>query len=389
MFPDNFSPLMAVEATHSSGLFSKHPINMVRGQGALLFDDRGRQFIDCMGGHGVANIGHAHPRLIEAITQQAQNLIILPETYFNDARARLLEKITTLVLGLERAFFCNSGAESIEAAIKFARLSTGRTQIIAAMRGFHGRTFGALSATWNKGYRHPFEPLVPDFLHIPFNNVEAIHQAIGKETAAVILEVIQGEGGVHPADLPFIQAARDYCTENGALLIIDEVQTGYGRTGKLFAFQHYDILPDMLCIAKGMAGGIPMGAVLFNTKIENLAPGLHGNTFGGNPLACAAASAVLEIIESENLCQQCTDKGTYLFERLSKLQSPLIRDIRGKGLMVGIELKQKVAPYTSALENLGVLTLPTGLTVIRLLPPLVISYAQLDQVVDGLSHVLQ
>ena len=293
--------IIAVEDQYSSGLYAKHEIVLERGSGAILWDTDGRAYLDCASGHGVANLGHAHPVVADAIARQAKRLITLPETYYNQQRATLMQKLVQLVPGMERVFLCNSGAESIEAAIKLARLSTGRSQIIAAMRGFHGRTFGALSATWNKKYRQAFEPLTPGFQHIPYNNSGALAQAISDETAAVLLEVVQGEGGVYLADPEFIQTAQDLCRAHGALLIIDEVQTGFGRTGRMFAIEHHAIQPDMLCLAKSIAGGLPMGAMLFSSAVKNIQPGLHASTFGGNPLACAAALAVLEVFRKREV----------------------------------------------------------------------------------------
>jgi LysW-gamma-L-lysine/LysW-L-ornithine aminotransferase len=380
--------IIEIENKHTSGLYTKQNFAIVRGQGATLWDSEGNEYIDCSSGHGVANLGHAHPKVAAAIAEQATKLITLFETFPNDQRALLMEKLTALTPGLDRVFFCNSGAESVEAAIKFSRISTGRTGIIAAMRGFHGRTFGALSATWNKKYREAFEPLVPDYSHVAYNNIAALEKAITDKTAAVILEVVQGEGGVYPADPVYMEAVRELCTERGALLVIDEVQTGFGRTGKIFAYQHYGITPDILCVAKSLAGGIPMGAVLLGPAVKNLAPGLHGSTFGGNPLSCAAAVAALTVIEEENLPQQAAEKGEYLKEKIRALNLPIIREVRGLGLLVGIELKQKVAPYLKALQEKRIIALNAGLTTIRLLPPLVITYEQLDKIVAALAEVL-
>jgi len=310
------------------------------------------------------------------------------ESFPNDQRAMLMEKITALVPGLDRVFFCNSGTESVEAAFKFARISTGRKNIVAAMRAFHGRTYGSLSATFNKKYREGFEPLVPGFSHVAYNNVEALDKAVKEETAAVILEVVQGEGGVYPASAEYIQAARRICDERGALLIVDEIQTGFGRTGRMFAIQHFGVTPDLLTCAKSIAGGVPMGAVLIGKKIKNLTPGVHGSTFGGNPLSCAAANAALDVILGEDLPGQAAAKGAYLLEKLKKIESPNIRDIRGLGLMVGIEMKQKVKPYIKILQEKKIIALNAGMTVIRLLPPLVISYEQIDHLVDVLTEVL-
>lgn len=380
--------IIAVEAKHTSGLYAKQPIAIVRGQGATLWDVDGNAYIDCSAGHGVANLGHANPKVAAAIAEQATKLVTLFETFPNDQRAALMEKLTGFTPGLERVFFCNSGTESVEAAIKFARISTGRKGIIATMRCFHGRTLGALSATWNKKYREPFVPLVPGFSHVPYNNIAALEEAVNDETAAVILEVVQGEGGVYPAEPDYLPAAQRICSQRGALLIIDEVQTGFGRTGKFFAYQHFGITPDLLCCAKSLAGGLPMGAVLIGEKVQNLVPGAHGSTFGGNPLSCAAANAALSVIEEEDLPGQAACKGAYLMEKLKAIQSPEIREVRGMGLMIGIELKQKVAPYLKALQEKRIIALNAGMTVIRLLPPLVITQEQLDRVASALAEVL-
>jgi acetylornithine/LysW-gamma-L-lysine aminotransferase len=276
----------------------------------------------------------------------------------------------------------------VEAAFKFARISTGRKNIVAAMRAFHGRTYGSLSATFNKKYREGFEPLLPGFSHVPYNNIEALEKAVTEETAAVILEVVQGEGGVYPASADYIQAARRICDRREALLIVDEIQTGFGRTGRMFAVEHFGITPDLLVCAKSLAGGVPMGAVLIGPEVKNLTPGVHASTFGGNPLSCAAANAALDVIKDEDLPGQAAAKGVYLMTKLMQIDSPHIREVRGMGLMIGIDLRHKVAPYLKALQERQVIALNAGMTVIRLLPPLVISYEQIDHLVDVLTEVL-
>ncbi|MBI1793671.1 MAG: aspartate aminotransferase family protein [Chloroflexi bacterium] len=384
----NANEIIEIENKHNSGTYAKQPLVIVRGQGALLFDIDGVEYLDCSSGHGVANLGHAHPKIAEAIYKQASTLITLFETFPNDKRAELMEKITSLVDGLDKVFLCNSGTESVEAAFKFARISTGRKNIVAAMRAFHGRTYGSLSATFNKKYREGFEPLVPGFSHAAYNNIEALDKAVNEETATVILEVVQGEGGVYPASAEYIQAARRICDERGALLIVDEIQTGFGRTGKMFAIQHFGVMPDLLTCAKSLAGGVPMGAVLIGHNVKNLTPGAHGSTFGGNPLSCAAAVAALTVMEEEDLPGQSAAKGKYLMEKLKKIESPNIREVRGMGLMVGIEMKQKVAPYIKMFQEKKIIALNAGMTVIRLLPPLVITYQQIDHLADVLGEVL-
>jgi acetylornithine/LysW-gamma-L-lysine aminotransferase len=377
-----------IENKYTSGVYAKKALTIVRGQGASLFDVDGNEYLDCESGHGVANLGHAHPKIAEALYKQASTLITLFESFPNDRRAELMEKICALVPGLDRVFFCNSGAEAVEAAFKFSRISTGRKNFVAAMRAFHGRTYGALSATFNKKYRDGFEPLVPGFCHVAYNNIEALDQAVTDETAAVILEVVQGEGGVYPAAAEYIRAARRICDERGALLIVDEIQTGFGRTGKMFAIQHYGVTPDLLTCAKSLAGGLPMGALLIGRNVKNLTPGVHGSTFGGNPLACAAAIAALDVIQGEDLPGQAAAKGKYLMEKLQEINSPNIREVRGLGLMIGIEMKQKVAPYLKTLQDKRIIAVNAGMSVIRLLPPLVITYEQIDHLVDVLTEVI-
>ena len=379
----------ALETNHTSGVYAKRDLTIVRGEGALLWDDQGNEYIDCVGGQGAANLGHAHPKIVQAIQDQASLLISCPEMFYNPQRAALSARLTALAPGkMDRVFLCNSGTEAVEAAIKFARFSTGRRKIIASMRGFHGRTMGALSATWNKKYREPFMPLVPDFQHVPYNKLERLEASVDESTAAVILEIVQGEGGVHLGTVEYLSGAQALCQEHGALLIIDEVQTGFGRTGKMFASEHFGLEPDLMCLAKSIGGGVPMGAVLIGERVRKLSPGVHGSTFGGNPLAAKASMAALDVLENEALPQRAAELGDYLLERLGEINSPIIRDVRGLGLMVGIEIRQKVAPYLQALTQRGVLAQPAGLTVIRLLPPLVIHKNQLDRVVDALVDVL-
>ncbi len=381
--------IMDLEARYTSGVYPKRELAIVRGLGAQVWDEAGRAYIDCVGGHGVAIVGHCNPAVVEAIRQQAGRLITCPEIFYNDVRAQLLERLVAIAPdGLGRAYLCNSGAEAIEAAIKFARLSTGRPGIVAAMRGFHGRTLGALSATWEPKYRDPFLPLVPGFSHVPYNKLEALEQAVDENTAAVLLEVVQGEGGVNLGQGDYLRGAQEMCQRKGALLIIDEVQTGFGRTGKLFACQHYDLQPDLLALAKGIAGGLPMGAVLMGERIANINPGVHGSTFGGNPLTCAAALATIAYILEQDLPGQAARKGAWALERLRRIPARLIREVRGLGLMIGIELRQKVTPYLKALMDEGVLALPAGTTVLRLLPPLVITEEELAQACAAIERVL-
>ena len=384
------SKIITMEDRHDSGLYPKQPLVLVRGEGARVWDADGREYIDCVGGHGVANVGHANPAVIRAVTEQVQRLVICPNGFYNDQRAQLLAELTRIgPSGLERAFLCNSGTEAVEAAFKFARLATCRTKVVAAMRGFHGRTFGALSATWRKVYRQPFEPLVPGFEFVPYNRLERMQQTVDEETAAVILEVVQGEGGVNPGDGEYLRGVQSLCRERGTLFIVDEVQTGFGRTGRMFASLHYDLQPDLMCVAKAIAGGLPMGAVLIGSRVGDLPKKVHGSTFGGNPLACAAALATIRYIEAEHLPQRAAELGARLLAGLKGISSPRIRQVRGLGLMVGVELKGKSGPYLAALAERGVLALAAGATVMRFLPPLVISAEDVDTVVERVAAVLE
>lgn len=378
-----------LENRHTSGVYGKREIAFVRGQGATVWDEAGHAYIDCAAGIGVANVGHSHPRVVAALAAQANTLITCPEFVYNDRRAALLARLAaTLPDGMDRLFLCNSGTEAVEGAIKFARLSTGRRGIVATMRGFHGRTMGALSATHQKAYRDPFEPLVPGFSHVPFDNVARMDQAITDETAAVLTEVVQGEGGVRPAGAEWLQATARLCRERGALLIVDEVQTGYGRTGRMWAFEHFDIQPDLVCMGKAMAGGVPMGAIGIGARVASLPTGAHGSTFGGNPLACAAATAVLDIMAEENLAARAAENGAYLQARLRELNLPVVREVRGLGLMIGVELRTRVMPAVLALMEHGVLALNAGPTTLRLLPPLTISREEIDAVVAAIQTTL-
>ena len=375
-----------LEAQYALEVYPRRGINVVRGEGARLWDSDGVEYLDCAAGVGVANIGHSNPAVAGAVAKQAKTLLTCPGIFHNDRRGELMQTLVNLApQGLNRVFLCNSGSESIEAAIKFARLSTGRSGLVTAMRGFHGRTLGALSATFK--YRDAFEPLLPGNVFVPLNNIEKLDAAIGDNTSAVILEVVQGEGGVRPADEAYLVAARRLCTERGSLLIIDEVQTGFCRTGRFFACEHFGLRPDMMCLAKGMAGGVPMGAVLCG---ESVTPrvGVHGSTFGGNPLACAAASAAIDFMLEGKLAERAAQLGTYFSERLSGAVPDSVREIRQVGLMIGIELKQKATPFLQALLEQRIIALPAGPTVIRLLPPLTIAKSDLDRVVSALQKVL-
>jgi len=370
-------------------VYPKRDLVLVRGENAHLWDEDGRKFIDCIAGQGSANIGHSNPVVVKALAEQAATLITCPGIFYNDKRSLLLELLIEITpTNLTQAFLCNSGAEAVEAALKFARLSTGRTEVVCAVKAFHGRTFGALSATFNPKYRDGFGPLVPGFSHVPFNKVEKLKEAVTENTAAVMIEVVQGEGGVNIGTEEFLQAARNICSEKGALLIVDEIQTGFARTGEMFACQHFDLQPDLLCLAKSMAGGVPMGAVVCSSDVE-VTMGKHGSTFGGNPLCCAAALATINFIQEKELAKAAKEKGEYLRSLLDQIESTRIREIRNLGLMFGIELKEKSQPFIEALLDEDILALPAGPTVLRLLPPLTIEKSDLDKVGAAVKKVLE
>lgn len=380
-----------LEEQLGAGTYYKRNLELVRGEGARLWDAEGKEFIDCVGGQGAANLGHANPYVCRAIRDQAEKLLVCSELFYHEERARILENLERLTpSSIQRFFLCNSGSEAIEVALKFARLATGRHEIVAAMRGFHGKTFGALSATWSRDYRLPFEPLVPGFTHVPFNHRQRACEAISQRTAAFLVEVVQGEGGVRPGTVDFLLDVQDRCNETGALLIVDEVQTGFGRTGRMFASEHFDLFPDLFCMAKSMGGGLPIGATGMSQEV---ATGLfklaHSSTFGGNPLACAAANAAICYLEDFELPQRAHKLGTQFMQQLRAIGSPRIREVRGLGMMIGVELKQKSGPYILKLMERGVLALAAGTTVIRFLPPLVIEEEDLNRVVELTAEVLQ
>ena len=376
------------EQRYAFEVYPKRDLTLVRGEGALVWDDAGRSYIDCAAGTGVACLGHAHPVVADALARQARTLITCGGVFYNDRRAALLARLVSVAPdSLTRAFLCNSGTEAIETAFKFARLATGRTDIVAAARGFHGRTMGALSATHNKKYREPFAPLVPGVTHVPYNNLDKLAAAVTDRTAAVVLEPVQGEGGVHRGADDYLAGARGLCDERGALLIADEIQTGFCRTGRMFAVEHAGVQPDVMCVAKGIAGGVPMGAALFSDRVKP-AVGMHGSTFGGNPLACAVADATIRYLVDQDLAARAAESGAYFAELFERSRPACVRQLRQFGLMIGIELKERSQPHLVSLMEEGVLALPAGRTVIRLLPPLVIERAQIEAVVAALCKVL-
>lgn len=384
------SAIQDIEARYSTGVYAKRDVTIVRGEGTRLWDEHGKEYLDCTTGMGVASLGHANPVVAAAIAEQARTLMTCPELFYNDRRAQLLEKLALVTpAGLDRVFLCNSGTEAIEGAIKFARMSTGKPGIIATMRGYHGRSLGALSATWDTKSTEYFGPLPAGFRHVAYDKLDALEPAIADDTAAVLLEIVQGEGGVRPASAAYLQGVQQLCRERDVLLIIDEVQTGFGRTGAFFACEHYDLQPDILAMAKAMAGGLPMGAFAIGKRVQTIHRGTHSSTFGGNPLVCAAACAVIDVMQEHHLPARAAEVGAYFLDRLRAIDSPKVRDVRGLGLLLGVELKEKVAPSLRALMERGVLALAAGTTVLRFLPPLIITQDEVDSVVAHVTEVLQ
>lgn len=384
--------LAAVEERIAGGTTQRRgDVVMARGEGCWLCDTAGRRYLDLTAAQGVAMLGHCHPILSQAIAEQSRTLISCPNFFYQETRARFVDKLASVLpQHLGHVFLANSGAEAIDGAIKFARLATGRTGLVAAMRSFHGRTVGAVSLTWEPKYRKPFEPLL-EVTHVPYNNLEKLAEAVTDQTAAAVLEVVQGEGGVHVGDAAFLQGAQQLCRERGALLVLDEIQTGFGRTGRWFGFEHYGLEPDIICLAKGLGAGFPMGALAYTEQVQAaLYPGAHGTTFGGNPLACAAGLAALQVYQ-EGVIEQAAGRGRLLFDRLNAVlgQRRIVREVRGLGLMVGIELREKAGRYLKALmDDHSVLALPAGSNVLRLLPPLVISEEEIEMGVQAIAAVL-
>jgi acetylornithine/LysW-gamma-L-lysine aminotransferase len=377
-----------IEIDNTLNLYPKRNLVLVKGENAKVWDEKGNVYIDCTSGQGVASLGHANPQVTKAIQEQAEKIITCSGSFSNDKRALLCKKLIDISPAhLTKLFFCNSGTESIEAALKFARYIIKKTEFICAENNFHGRTFGAMSATFNPNYRNDFLPVVPGFKFAPYNNFEKLAELITKDTAAVLLEVVQGEGGVFLGRKEYLQKVQRLCKEKGILFILDEIQTGFCRTGQMFAFQHFDLEPDMVCLAKTIAGGVPMGAVLCTDKIEMI-PGKHGTTFGGNPLACAAALAAIDFMENERLAKQAMEKGNYFAEKFPVDELEIVKELRYLGLMIGIELREESKPFIQKLQTMGVLAIPAGAKVLRLLPPLTISYEELDEVIEKIVFVL-
>ncbi|MDH3765444.1 MAG: acetylornithine/succinylornithine family transaminase [Nitrosopumilus sp.] len=373
-------------------LYQRFPVTIEKGVGAHVWDVDGKEYIDCMGGYGVALVGHQNKRVNDAIKQQVDKIITVHSSLYNKTREEFLKILIRLAPEkLTQVHLNNSGAEAIEAAIKFARKFTGKKGMVAMKGSYHGKSFGALSLTFNPKYRKAFAPLVEKVSFASYGDIESLRSVIDDDTAFVILEPIQGESGIIVAPDGFLQQVRKLCDEKGILLIFDEIQAGLGRTGRLWACNHWNTSPDILCLAKGIAGGVPMGATLTRPDIlASMSKGEHSSTFGGNPISCAAGTAALKALTEDGLIENSEKMGKIFREGLEKLKEKhtMIREIRGKGLMIGIELKFEVRNILMGLIEEGVLMLYSGRNILRILPPLVISEEDVTKVLHALDSIL-
>ena len=373
-------------------LYQRFPVTIEKGEGAHVWDVDGKEYIDCMGGYGVALVGHKNKRVNDAIREQIDKIITVHSSLYNKTREEFLALLIGLApKGLTQVHLNNSGAEAIEAAMKFARKFTGKKGMVAMKGSYHGKSFGALSLTFNPKYRKPFAPLVEKVSFASYGDIESLRSVIDEDTAFVILEPIQGESGIIVAPEGFLQEVRKICDEKGIVLIFDEIQAGLGRTGRLWACDHWNTAPDILCLAKGIAGGVPMGATLVRPDIlASMSKGEHSSTFGGNPISCAAGIAALKAITEDGLIENSEKMGKLFREGLEKLKEKhsMIREVRGKGLMIGIEMKFEVKDILMELIKKGVLMLYSGRNILRILPPLVISEDDVTKVLHALDSVL-
>ncbi len=386
----NREEVIRLENKWIAPVFHRRPVVAVRGRDAILWDADGRQYVDCMAGYGAAFLGHCHPKVVEAVKAQAEKLLACHGSVYAEARARLLRQIERIApKGFGKIFLSNSGTEAVELAFKAARKYTGKREIIAMMRGFHGKTFGALSATWNPKYRAPFEPLLPGVKFAPYGKAEKVREAVTPDTAAVIVEPVQGEGGIYVAPEGYLEELREICDQHGIILIFDEIQTGFGRTGRLFAYEHWNVLPDILCLAKAAGSGVPIGITLTLDEIlGGFSIGEHSSTFSGNPLACAAAAATIEVLVEGRLWERAEALGS-LFKKLLTAMAEkyrVVKEVRGLGLMLGVEYRFDILDLLNGLLERGVISLSSGTRILRFLPPVSITEAQIEYVVEKLEE---
>ncbi len=391
----NKEELIASSEKNIIGTYRRQPVVFVRGEGAHLWDSEGKEYVDFVAGIAVCSLGHSHPKVVEAIRRQAGTLMHVSNLYYTEPQIRFAGMLVENSFA-DRVFFCNSGAEANEAAIKLARKYghdnlNGRYEILTMKGSFHGRTLAAITATGQEKFHVGFSPLPEGFRYIPFNDVQCLEKAVSKKTCAVLLEPIQGEGGVRVPDEGYLRAVREICDRKGILMILDEVQTGMGRTGKLFGYEHYGVTPDIMTLAKALGNGVPAGALAATEKVAaSFGPGTHASTFGGNPLAMAAAIATLETILAEGFLENCRKMGEYLQERLWSLRKdhPVVQDVRGKGLLVGLDLTVEGNSIVNACLERGVLINCTFDHILRMVPPLVVTRQDVDRLVQVLDEVM-
>ena len=381
-----------IEDQFMGNIYQRFPVTIERGLGAYVWDVDGKEYLDCMGGYGVALVGHCNPRVVRALKTQLEKIITVHSSLYNKTREEFLKNLIKIApKNLSQVYLNNSGTEAVEAAIKFARKFTGKKGMIAMNGSYHGKSFGSLSVTFNPKYRKSFEPLVESVSFSPFGDIDSLRSTINSDTALVILEPIQGESGIHVAPDGFLQGVRKLCNEKGVVLIFDEIQSGLGRTGKMWASQHWETIPDIMCLAKGIAGGVPMGATLVRPDIlASINKGEQSSTFGGNPLSCAAGTATIQALTEDGLVESATKMGKIFLEGLERLKEKhrIIREIRGKGLMIGVEMKFDVKDilFDGIANNL--LLLYSGKNILRLLPPLVISESDINKALETLDVIL-
>lgn len=382
---------MNVEDQNLPNVYQKFPVKIDRGKGARVWDTSGKEYIDCMGGYGVALIGHCNPRVVEAIKNQVEKLIVCHMSLYNDTRERFIRKMKDIApQGLNQIFFSNSGAEAVEAALKFSRRYTGKPGIISMSGGYHGKTFGALSVTYGEKYRKPFMPLLESIKFLPYTTTQ-IEDAIDDNIGAVIVEPIQGETGIILPPEELLQHMREVCTKHGIVLIFDEIQSGLGRTGKMWAGEHWNTIPDIMCLAKGTSGGVPIGLTLSKPEIvKTLRVGEHSSTFGGNPLACAAGAATIDALKEDKLVENAANVGTYFKDGLLALKEKhiVVREVRGKGMMLALELRFDVRNLLLDGLQRGLLMLYSGKNILRLLPPLVMDKETISAALEIMDDLL-
>ncbi|MBR3140854.1 MAG: acetylornithine transaminase [Methanobrevibacter sp.] len=386
----NTKDLIKIEDDYFINTFTRQPIVLDHGEGVKVVDIDGNEYLDMFAGIAVNSLGHNHPKLVKAIQDQAEKLIHISSIYYNEPALTYAKKLIDLT-DFDRIFYSNSGAEANEGAIKLAVKYTGKSEVISTVDSFHGRTLVTLAATGHEEYHEPFKAVLPDgFINVPYNDIDAIKEAITENTAAIIVEPIQGEGGINVPDADYLKEIEKICHEKDIVFIVDEVQTGFGRCGTLFAHELFGVKPDIMTMAKGIGGGVPMGGILATEKVASaFVPGDHGTTFGGGPLVCAAANAVLDVIIGENLLDNVNEVGDYFISELKKLDKEVIVDVRGKGLMVGVELTKPGAEYVDKLRQAGFLINCTAGNVLRFVPPLIITKAEIDKFVKALDEILE